>query len=882
MHWTAHLYISIVLLSGILMSILAAYAWRYRDTAGASAFAVFMGMSVLMGFITIMRFLDTEPDREVFWYNFRYLCLAVTPVVWMIFVAQYTGWQRRWNSSRLALLLGIPLLTQIIVWYHEVQGLLFGPGTSWWYGVHMMYSYLLIGLSIAILVFSMIKASSLQRRQLLWLLIGILLPVSMTLCCPLRLIPYRKMDMTLLLMTGTGLCFAWSLFRYQLFSLTPVARSAVVDSMQDPMFVLDRQQQIIDLNLAAEELIAHKKSYVLGQSAQQIFALWPNLLEALESAVEVRADFPLGQSEHICVYDGRISPFYDYKRRLSGQILVLHDITEHKQADEALRESQARLEASYQSEQERRKLSDTLREAVMIVSGTLDPSQVVSLLLDELQKVVTYHFASVMLVQDGHLTRLIRRNEKGDSYQAVTFPIDVYPLNAEVLQGKRPIVVTDVSQDARWKHSSETGKVRSLLNTPLLVQEQPVGVLTIGRSDQLAYTDEDASIVFTFAIHVAIAVENARLAEQTRTALLDLQYTLERLQRTQKRLIESEKLAALGKLVANVAHEINTPIGAIRASATTISSALQESLQYLPDMFRQFPPELGTTFFTFITRALQEKQLLTSAEERRLRRTLRKELETAGVSDADDVADTLVDMGIYNDLPPILPLLRHEKHRSLLRTAYNLTAQQHHSQNILNAADRAAKVVFALKTYAHIDISGQKSSANIAESIDVALTLYYNQLKHGIEVTRYYADVPQILCYSDGLTQVWANLIHNAIQSMQGKGTLEILVSRRPIFPKDGTSLSLRTAQHHPGYVVVEMTDSGPGIPNEIKERVFDPFFTTRPEGEGSGLGLDICKKIIEKHQGHIEVRSQPGETTFSVFLPIIPPITSLSNVSSG
>ena len=91
-------------------------------------------------------------------------------------------------------------------------------------------------------------------------------------------------------------------------------------------------------------------------------------------------------------------------------------------------------------------ISDTLREAVMIVSSTLDPRQVVSLLLDELQKVVTYHFASVMLVKDENLTRLIRRNEKGDSFESFTFPIDVYPLNAEVLHSKRPIVIPDVIQ----------------------------------------------------------------------------------------------------------------------------------------------------------------------------------------------------------------------------------------------------------------------------------------------------------------------------------------------------------------------------------------------------------------------------------------------------
>ena len=107
----------------------------------------------------------------------------------------------------------------------------------------------------------------------------------------------------------------------------------------------------------------------------------------------------------------------------------------------------------------------------------------------------------------------------------------------------------------------------------------------------MAYTDEDATIVFAFASHVAIALENARLAEQTHVTLVDLQDTLERLQRTQKRLVESEKMAALGQLIANIAHEINTPIAAIRASAGNIANALEDALQALSSELRGRPPE---------------------------------------------------------------------------------------------------------------------------------------------------------------------------------------------------------------------------------------------------------------------------------------------------
>lgn len=858
MLWYDQLYISIVLLSGIFTAILAAYAWRHRSASGALSLAVFMGLATLWACITIMRMINTEPVWEVFWFNVRYLFLAATPVTLVVFALQFTGWQRWVTPLRVGLLGCIPFLTQVVVWYHGMQDVKFSPSASRWYGMHTTYSYLLIGVTLALLIGSALRASAIRRRQILLLIFGIMLPVFSTLIYTLRLIEFGKFDLNSFALAGTGLCFAWSLFRYQLFDLAPIARSALFDSMHDPIFVLDHQYRIIDLNLVAEQLIQQTRSEVLGQFAHEALARWPEFIAPFHDEGETHGELAAEFQGQQTVYDLQISPLYNHKQQPSGRLVMLRDITERKHAEEALRESQAQLEASYQREQERRRLSDTLREALTIVSSTLEPRRVVGLLLDELQKVVTYHFASVMLVEDDQLMRLVRRNEKGDSYRAAKFPIDVYPLNAVVLQEKRPIVVANVDRDKRWKVSNETGEVRSLLNTPLLVKERPVGILCIGRHDDVAYTEEDADIVFAFALQVAIAVENSRLAQETRTTLIDLQFAIERLQRTQKRLVESEKMAALGKLIANVAHEINTPIGAIRASAHNIGTALNETLHMLPTVNQHVSHELQPVFWGIVLRALREKQALTSSEERRHRRTLRQELDAHGIPDADDIADTFVDMGIYGDIASLLPCLQHEQHAMLLKIAYNLTLLYHQNQNILTAADRAANVVFALRTYAHMNASGPKTTACITESINAGLAVYHNHLTHGIEVITQYADVPPILCYPEEITHVWTNLIQNAVQSMRGKGRLEVSVAHEHD-NEDGSA----------EVVIVTITDSGDGIPADIQPRIFEPFFTTKPEGEGSGLGLDICKKIVEKHQGTITFESHPGHTVFQVRLPV-------------
>jgi signal transduction histidine kinase len=226
-------------------------------------------------------------------------------------------------------------------------------------------------------------------------------------------------------------------------------------------------------------------------------------------------------------------------------------------------------------------------------------------------------------------------------------------------------------------------------------------------------------------------------------------------------------------------------------------------------------------------------------------------LEEDGVEDSGLVADKLVDMGIYQLDDTITPLLKHEDKELILDTAYSFAMQQKDSSNIVMAVDRVSKIIYSLKSYSRHNYTGEMTKANIIDGIETVLTLYHNQLKHDVEVIKNYDEIPDIYCYHDELNQIWTNLVHNSLQAMDNKGNLEISVSQES------------------NYVVCRFTDSGKGIPQEIKDKIFQPFFTTKPAGEGSGLGLDIVKKIINKHDGQIDVDSEPGRTTFAVSIPI-------------
>ena len=451
----------------------------------------------------------------------------------------------------------------------------------------------------------------------------------------------------------------------------------------------------------------------------------------------------------------------------------------------------------------------------------------------------------------------IRVNEAGIVLLASPSVMFTLGYLQESVTGK-PITDTIIANPEEWRQCVAAIRTGGLVDGfELQLQHWNGSRLWGSVSAQMYQDDASGRYIFEGTIRDISELKRAEAELQAKNA--DLQETLTHLQAAQQELIQAEKLAALGKLVANIAHEINTPLGAIRASARNILSALDETFLRLPEVVRQLSDEQSAVFIRLIQRACQPKQAVTSKEERQRRRALTHQMEDAAIAQADTIADTLVDMGIYEEIEAFMPLFRHEKTMWLLGAAANIAAQRHSSENILFAVERMSKIVFALKSYAYIDASGQPTLARLQDGLEVVLTLYHNQLKHGIEVVKQYGDIPPILCYPDELQQVWTNLIHNAMQAMQGKGRLDIAI----VGANNDSPL-----QEGGAGILVEITDSGGGIPDEIKPRIFEPFFTTKPAGEGSGMGLDICKKILDKHQGRIEFESQPGRTTFRVYLP--------------
>jgi signal transduction histidine kinase len=169
---------------------------------------------------------------------------------------------------------------------------------------------------------------------------------------------------------------------------------------------------------------------------------------------------------------------------------------------------------------------------------------------------------------------------------------------------------------------------------------------------------------------------------------------------------------------------------------------------------------------------------------------------------------------------------------------------------ILQSSERVSEIVAAVKSYAYLDEAPRKE-IDIHEGLENTLVILRHKIKQGITIEREYdRSLSHIETYPSELNQVWTNLMDNAIDAMNGEGIL-----RLKTYGNDD-------------HLVVEIGDNGPGIPAEVLPRLFEPFYTTKEPGKGTGLGLHVSYVIVQKHRGKIEVQSQPGDTRFIVSLP--------------
>ena len=335
----------------------------------------------------------------------------------------------------------------------------------------------------------------------------------------------------------------------------------------------------------------------------------------------------------------------------------------------------------------------------------------------------------------------------------------------------------------------------------IALQERSNGDLEKSRLYTLGYGI--ASLLIALYLIIMLMRSYSKLEEKVKKRTNEISLAYNRLKESQEQLIQSEKMASLGQMVAGIAHEINTPLGYVSNNVDIIRSNL-EYITEVTDFLEKIHLESKKKPHNIKTISLFLNQTLKAY--RQLRRDQVVSESTQLLSDSD------------------------------------------------HGLGEIAELVKSLKDFSRIDRQAQEYY-NIHQGINSTLKIASNVLrKNNVLVSTDYNDLPDIQCIPSKLHQVFLNIVTNAAQAM----------------PKVGGKLIIRTQSAEDG-VIVSFEDSGKGMSEDIKNKMFDPFYTTKPIGEGSGLGMSISYKIIESHNGTIDVDSTEGEgTTMSIFLPVM------------
>jgi two-component system NtrC family sensor kinase len=594
----------------------------------------------------------------------------------------------------------------------------------------------------------------------------------------------------------------------------------IINSIRDPILVEDAQHRFVLANDAFCTFVSSQREEILGKTVrdtpmkpEEIEGIWNVDEQVLTTGCDNMTEEHIFLTSNLTKIAQTCKSLYVDPAGRRFVVGVIHDVTVLRQSEEALRDSQEKY----------RSIVDNLGIGVSLISPQME--------VMELNNQMRKWFPNI-------------KPEEG--------PLCYQQFNDPPREAPCSYCPTRLTLQDGLVHESTT--------------ETPAGDKTLNyRIVSSPIKDAEGNVVAAVEMVEDITerrqmereIQKSRelLEQRVRERTTELVEANHRLARAQVDLVQREKMSMLGQLSAGVAHEMNTPVGAIM-------NVMADGLDHLRGFVTAGQPifEMPDDARQWVTRVcirmLASPANPGSASRRKLCSQIEREIADAGFENPRRVA-AIIAVCFAESWPEEPSLVEYLSQEPILKILEHLNSLKNTMEVSTISAQKVSRIVRALGQYSH---SGQDelSEVNIGESIDNTLAILQNRIKHIADIKiAIEPGLPVAQCMVD-ISQIWTNILNNAcdaIESVSGGqlGLIEIV------------------AMAEGEQIVVEISNSGPPIPEEILPKIYDPFFTTKPVGKGTGLGLGICVGILQRFGGAISARNDTGKVTFQVRLPMVP-----------
>jgi len=504
--------------SAVLCFISAGMAWRRRANSGSIPFALLMLSLTIWSFASIFEAGAMTVHGKIFWSKCQYFGITNVSPLWIIFSAEYTGRNKILTDKTRWIIWVIPFVTLFLALTNELHHLIWTDVSVisdvfhlgyYTHGivffVHVVFSYVCLLAGTIWLVKSFLKGKKNRRLQTIFFVIVVIISWTANILYILKMIPIPGLDITPLSFSLIALVMPWSISRYKLFDLVPIARDTLLGSMVEGVIVIDPNDIVLEINPAALDILSYDGPQPVGQSIRKIFCKYGEVIEQfkvkndLQTEVDIPGDPPR-------IIDLRITSINEEENTI-GQLIVFRDISKKKEAQKA--------------EKDQRDFTEALADTAAVINSSLVINDVLDRILENVAKVVPHEAADIALVTDEGTAQFVKvkNPEKSNSMEyllSLSFDLLKVENFKRMAETHQTIIIADTHEDKNWEAFEKSEWIRSYLGAPILYQGKLLGFINLSVGTPNFFKPEHAERLEIFANYAATAITNAKLYSETR------------------------------------------------------------------------------------------------------------------------------------------------------------------------------------------------------------------------------------------------------------------------------------------------------------------------------------------------------------------------------